>query len=213
MFENGRNIIANLKNVDSLPITTIGNSLVKGGINYIEVSLKSDDAYKNIETLANKFSNKIQVGAGDVVSSTEVHHVKKLGGRFIVSTHLSTEVVEITKQLGLVSCPGVNTLEEAHSATKIGADLLKLYPTLDISPSRLIKLKSELRSNVPIYMAGDINPSLLGEYYRYGVDIFGFDSDLFSDGMKAKTIIENTKLVCHNYDNISDSPRYFENIH
>ena len=159
------------------------------------------------------FSNKVQIGAGDVVNSAEVYDVKNSGGSFIVSTYLNTDVVENTKRLGLISCPGVNTLEEALFATKVGADILKLYPTLDFSPSKFKNLKYELPSNVPIYMAGDIHPSLLGEYYRYGVDIFGFDSDLFSDIMNSKSIIENTKMVCQNYDKNINSPRYFEKLH
>ena len=213
MIENGRNIIANLKNIDTADVTRIGNALVEGGINCIEVSLKADNAYTNIETLANKFSKDIHVGAGDVVNSAEVVNVMNSGGRFIVSTFLNFDVVENTKHLGLISCPGVNTMKEAQIATDLGVNLLKLYPTLDISPSKLIKFKYQLPPNVSLYMAGDLNPYLLGEYYQYGVDLFGFGSDLFPDRSKMDNIIANTKLVCHYYDNIIDSPRYFENIH
>ena len=78
------------------------------------------------------------------------------GGQLVVSPNANADVIRASKQLGLVSVPGVMTPTEAFAAMEAGADALKLFPAAALGPSYVkdIKVKKDLIntrsiSNVP----------------------------------------------------------------
>ena len=132
MFNSDRKLIAILRGIEPSEVSEIGEALVEGGINWIEVPLNSPDPYTSIESLVKKLDAVAQIGAGTVVSVDEVNSVLQSGGKFVVSPNCNRDVIESTKSAGLKSCPGVFTPTEAFDAISAGADILKVISSFNI---------------------------------------------------------------------------------
>ena len=63
------------------------------------------------------------------------------GGQLVVSPNANVDVIRASKQLGLVSVPGVMTPTEAFAAMEAGADALKLFPAAALGPSYVKDIK------------------------------------------------------------------------
>jgi 2-dehydro-3-deoxyphosphogalactonate aldolase len=63
-----------------------------------------------------------------VLKENEVKSVSDCGGQIIVSPNLNTLVIKKTKDLNMLSFPGVFTPTECFDALQSGADGLKFFP-------------------------------------------------------------------------------------
>src|SRR5205823_3228326 len=98
------------------------------------------------------------VGAGTVLSASDVARIAGAGGRIIVSPDANPEVISAAAAANLVSCPGYFTPSEAFAALRAGAHGLKLFPAEGASPTVLKAQKAVLPSDIPILPVGGIQP-------------------------------------------------------
>ena len=101
-----------------------------GGIRFIEITFSVPGADEVIRRLCT--DERVAVGAGTVLSVDDAKRAVKAGASYIVSPNLDEEVVRFTKKEGLVSIPGVCTPTEIHRAHKAGADIVKLFPFVEL---------------------------------------------------------------------------------
>jgi hypothetical protein len=78
----------------------------------------------NIEMLSQHFEDRMFIGAGTVMTPTQVELTKKAGGNFIISPDTFDKVINKTKDLGMVSIPGALTPTEIQNAHRFGADFV-----------------------------------------------------------------------------------------
>ena len=128
-------IVAILRGIQPEEAVEICQALVDGGIKLIEITMNSPRAIESIKLVVNHFENTdVEIGAGTVLTSEEVKAVADAGGKYIISPNCNPVVIQKTKELGLLSLPGVFTVSEAFTALDAGADFLKLFllhlPTL-----------------------------------------------------------------------------------
>ncbi len=201
MIDSGRKLIAILKGIKPIEAVEVGHALEQGGINCIEVSLKSpDEPFDSIKNLAYSPNVNVLVGAGDVTCPTQIEDVWNSGGDFIVSTNLNVPVIKETKLAGMISCCGVSTPTEVHNAIEAGADVLQLSPAAEFIPSKIKSLKEELIGSKILYLAGGVEPLRIKEYISYGVELFGFGSPLYRPDYDIGSITEKAKMLCKFYD-------------
>ena len=136
-YFGGCPLIAIIRGVTPDAAEAIGDAIYDSGIRIIEVPLNSPDPFTSIERLAAKFGERMLVGGGTVLSMEQVHKVQAAGGRIIVSPSTNRPVIELTAELGLVSCPGYFTPSKAFAALDAGATALKLFPAEAASPRLL----------------------------------------------------------------------------
>ena len=128
IFNERRPLIGILRGITPLEAESISDVLIEAGITIIEVPLNSPQPYKTIERMV-KFHGKSAIfGAGTVLHINEVQTVSDCGGQIIVSPNLNTLVVKKTKNLNMLSFPGVFTPTECFDALQAGADGLKFFP-------------------------------------------------------------------------------------
>jgi 2-dehydro-3-deoxyphosphogalactonate aldolase len=124
----GAPLVAILRGVRPEEAVAIGRALVAGGVRVIEVPLNSPDPLSSIAALATDLGGRALVGAGTVMTTTEVAAVADAGGRLIVSPTVDAEVIAATRARGLASLPGAFTPTEIAAAHRAGADAVKLFP-------------------------------------------------------------------------------------
>ena len=108
------------------------DAMYKGGIRLVEVTfdqagVTSDETTaSNIRTLVETFKDKVRIGAGTVITENQVELAYKAGAEYIISPDCYESVIKKTRELGMVSIPGVFTPTEAANAYRFGADFAKL---------------------------------------------------------------------------------------
>lgn len=166
----------------------IGQVLFDAGFRIIEVPLNSPDPLESISILAEHFENRAIIGAGTVLSTSDVNDVHGAGGQIIVSPNANLDVIRRSKALGLLSAPGVQTVTEAFSAIDAGADCLKFFPGEAISPVILKAMKAVLPASIPCLVVGGVTPEKMSSYFAVGASGFGLGSAVFKAGDDAKAV-------------------------
>ena len=89
------------------------------------------------------------------------------GAEFIISPDCCEAVIKKTRELGMVSIPGVFTPTEAANAHRFGADFAKLFPNSEVSISYLKALVTPL-SHIKFLAVGGVNHENLTDYLKAG---------------------------------------------
>jgi 2-dehydro-3-deoxyphosphogalactonate aldolase len=171
----------------------IGDAIYKGGIRIIEVPLNSPDPLESIERLANKFGERMLVGAGTVLDSADVDRVREVSGRLIVSPDTNAEVISAAAAAGMVSSPGYFTPSEAFTAIRAGATALKLFPAEGATPAVLKAQLAVIPKNVPVMAVGGITPDNMRPWLDAGAAGFGLGGGLYQPGQSPTATLEKAR--------------------
>lgn len=187
-------LIAILRGVRPDEAVAIGETLAEAGFAIIEVPLNSPSALASIRRLYDALGNRVLLGAGTVITPTQVRDVAAAGGRLIVMPHGDPEVVRAAKAAGLVCIPGVATPTEGFAALANGADGLKLFPAELLSPATLNALRSVFPADTRFFPVGGITPERMSDYVAAGAAGFGLGSALYRRGDRATQVAEKAKV-------------------
>ena len=195
-----RNIIAILRGVRPDEVLQIAACVVDSGITQIEVPMNSPDVFDSIQLLHDELAEHIAVGAGTVTSVNQVKTLESIGIDFIVSPNFDPEVVEVTKNAGMLSYPGVITPTECFSALNCGADGLKFFPASLLGEANLMALKAVLPDKIPLYMVGGVGPENFSSWLSAGATGFGIGSGIYKAGDTSQTVALKAKQIVQSYD-------------
>ncbi|GAA7033985.1 bifunctional 4-hydroxy-2-oxoglutarate aldolase/2-dehydro-3-deoxy-phosphogluconate aldolase [Helicobacter pylori] len=109
---------------DAVPLV---QSLVEGGIQIIEVTLRSSCALEAIELIA-KNVPKMHVGAGTILNPTQLEQAQNRGAEFLISPGLTIELLEYAKKKDIPLIPGISSSSEVMQALELGYSALKFFP-------------------------------------------------------------------------------------
>jgi 2-dehydro-3-deoxyphosphogalactonate aldolase len=186
-------LIAIIRGVRPDEAEAIGNAIYEGGIRIIEVPLNSPEPLKSIELLAQKFGERMLVGAGTVLDPTDVGRVREVGGRIIVSPDTNPEVISAAASAGLVSSPGYFTPSEAFVAIRAGATSLKLFPAEGATPSVLKAHLAVIPREVPILIVGGVQPDNMRPWLDAGATGFGLGGGLYKPGQSPAETLDKAR--------------------
>ena len=184
-------IVAIIRGVQPDEVLAVGRAILDAGIDTIEVPLNSPDPFRSIAILAEAFGAQALVGAGTVLTPTDVNKVREAGGQLVVSPNTNVDVIKRTKELGMISLPGFATATEAFSAIHAGADGLKLFPAGIGGPETIKALKAVLPSHMPVLAVGGVTPQNMAEFVKAGADGFGLGSTLYKPGLSVGDVAKN----------------------
>ncbi|GAA6833166.1 bifunctional 4-hydroxy-2-oxoglutarate aldolase/2-dehydro-3-deoxy-phosphogluconate aldolase [Helicobacter pylori] len=115
-------VIENIK--DAVPLA---QSLIEGGIQIIEVTLRSSCALEAIELIA-KNVPKMCVGVGTILNPTQLEQAQNRGAEFLISPGLTIKLLEYAKKKDMPLIPGVSSSSEVMQALELGYNALKFFP-------------------------------------------------------------------------------------
>ena len=105
----------------------LGEALLSGGINSIEVTLRTDAALDSIERLA-KGLPEICVGAGTILTEINARSAANAGARFAVSPGTTRLIIDACKAHNLPLLPGASTVSEMLTLHEAGFTAMKFFP-------------------------------------------------------------------------------------
>lgn len=105
----------------------LAEALCDGGINAVELTLRTDAAYHAIRNIRDA-RPEMRVGVGTVLTPAQAADVAELGAAFAVSPGLNPAVVEAARSLDLPFAPGIATPSDIEVAMSHGLRVLKYFP-------------------------------------------------------------------------------------
>lgn len=180
--------VAILRGITPEEVLSIGETLLKEGIQIIEVPLNSPRPFESIERLQKHFGEDALIGAGTVLRLEELLRVHEIGGQLIVSPHCDTALIQQTLNLHMVSIPGVFTPTEAFEAIHKGAHALKWFPAQGVSPSYFRAMNAVLPPDIPALAVGGVGPETMQMYWDAGLRGFGVGGALYKPGDTAEDV-------------------------
>jgi len=133
---NESSILKRLGNIGLIPVAILdtaahavplAQALCKGGIDTIEVTLRSDCALEGISLIKKQLPDFL-VGAGTVLNIEQAEKAVKAGADYIVSPGFSAELVTWCKQRLISVLPGCTTATEIQAAVGMGVTMVKFFP-------------------------------------------------------------------------------------
>lgn len=186
-------LIAVLRWITPQEVEDVTAVLVEAGFGLIEVPLNSPDPLNSIERLARRFGAETLIGAGTVMSPSDVTRVRNVGGTLIVMPHADVAVVKAAHEQSMACFPGVSTPTEGFAALQAGADGLKVFPAEAISPAVLKAWRAVFSNDIPLLPTGGISPESFPAWLAAGASGFGIGGNLYRPGRSLAEIRANAK--------------------
>lgn len=155
------------------------DAIVKGGINFIEITMTVPGAVDIIKELSEKYKNdeKIVIGAGTVLDPETARMVILAGAKFVVSPSLNPETVKLCNRYRIPVMPGIMTVKEAVEALELGVDILKVFPGNAFGPSIISAFKGPL-PQAQFMPTGGVAVDNVDKWFKAGVVAVGTGSNL-----------------------------------
>lgn len=141
----------------------ISEALLEGGLDVLEVVLRTDAALDCLEAIAKEFPNA-HVGAGTVLSAAQSEEVIRRGASFIVSPGLDPASVAVAAEAGLPILPGISTATELQAAWNLGLRTVKLFPASLVGGPKMLKALSSVYRDVRFMPTGGVSAANLKDY-------------------------------------------------
>lgn len=105
----------------------LAQALVDGGLNVLEITLRTPTAMAAMRSIARKVPGAI-VGAGTVLDPEQANDAMAAGARFLVSPGMTPRLLEAARGWTIPFLPGAATASEAMALADLGYRVLKFFP-------------------------------------------------------------------------------------
>ena len=116
----------------------LADALIEGGLPVAEITFRTDAARATIEAIA-KARPAMLVGAGTVLSETQVDQSLDAGARFALSPGLDAAVLAHATSRGLPFAPGIMTPTDLQAALRAGCRMVKFFPAMPAGGPSMLK--------------------------------------------------------------------------
>jgi 2-dehydro-3-deoxyphosphogluconate aldolase / (4S)-4-hydroxy-2-oxoglutarate aldolase len=164
--------IARFRRVAVVPVVTIEDAtaavpltraLLAGGIDVIEVTLRTPAAIEAIRRVAAEVPEAM-VGAGTVLTEAQMRESISAGAQFIVSPGLTPLLAEAGLAAPVPLLAGIATASEAMLAAEQGLTFLKFFPAEAIGGATALKALAAPLPHIRFCPTGGIDPVKAAAY-------------------------------------------------
>ena len=153
-------------------------AICEGGIPCAEITMTVDGALKALETVADRFGDKIILGAGTVLDPETARACMLAGAEFFVTPSLNVKTIEMAKRYSKAIFPGALTPTEILTAWEAGADAVKVFPCSALGGAKYIKAIRGPFPHIDLVPTGGVNLDTVGEFLAAGCSAVGVGSEL-----------------------------------
>jgi len=143
----------------------IVQALIDGGINTIEIVLRTREALEILAAIVKQFPH-CHIGAGTLLSPGKMHQAVSAGAKFMVSPGLNEELISTAENLPIPYLPGVMTPSEIMYAIERGFHFLKLFPANLAGGVAALKAYNAVFSQIKFCPTGGIDLNNLKDFSR-----------------------------------------------
>ncbi len=143
-------------------------AIYNGGVRAAEITMTVPGALKALEKLADRFGDKLMLGAGTVLDPETARACMLAGAQFFVTPTLKHATIEIAKRYSKVICAGALTPTEVLTAWEAGADVVKVFPANAVGGPKYIKALKGPLPQVEMIPTGGVNKETAGDFLKAG---------------------------------------------
>ncbi len=158
----GVSVIPVLQLEDTADAQPLARALVAAGLPVLEVTLRTQVALECIEAMAHVHG--VIVGAGTVLTPTQLSAAKQAGARFAVSPGATPALITASKSADLPLLPGAATASEVMALLEQGYDTQKFFPAEAAGGVETLKAIGAPIPQVSFCPTGGITPQTAPDY-------------------------------------------------
>lgn len=156
-----------------------------GGIRLFEFTNRGDFAtlvFAELNKWAHNECPDMIMGVGSVIDEGTAAMYIALGANFIVSPVIDEATARVCNKRKIAWSPGCGTVTEIHLAHELGAEVVKIFPGLQVGGPAFVKAVKGPMPWVSIMPTGGVSPDEenLKAWFEAGVTCVGMGSKLFS---------------------------------
>src|SRR5690606_33557850 len=150
---------------DEAHAVPVAEALLAGGIEVLEITLRSDAALPAIERLARDFPQAL-IGAGTVTNVEMAACALSAGARFLISPGLTPALLDAAAQGQVPLIPGISTVSELMTGLDRGYQSFKFFPAEAAGGIKALKAIAGPFPDVRFCPTGGITPDNALDYLR-----------------------------------------------
>jgi 2-dehydro-3-deoxyphosphogluconate aldolase/(4S)-4-hydroxy-2-oxoglutarate aldolase len=143
-------------------------AIYNGGIRAAEITMTVPGAIKALEKVADRFGDRLVLGAGTVLDPETARICMLAGAGFFVTPSLNVATIEMAKRYSKIICPGALTPTEVVTAWDAGADIVKIFPAGNMGGPKYIKALKGPLPHIEMIPTGGVNLETAGEFLKAG---------------------------------------------
>ena len=143
-------------------------AIYNGGIRAAEITMTVPGAVKALEKVADRFGDKIVLGAGTVLDPETARICMLAGAQFFVTPSLNVKTIEMARRYSKPICPGALTPTEVLTAWEAGADVVKVFPCGNMGGPKYLKALKGPFPQIEMIPTGGVNLETAGDFLRAG---------------------------------------------
>ncbi|HZM59582.1 MAG TPA: bifunctional 4-hydroxy-2-oxoglutarate aldolase/2-dehydro-3-deoxy-phosphogluconate aldolase [Vicinamibacterales bacterium] len=178
-------------------VHAVVDAVMAGGVRALEVTMTVPSAIDLIRELAAMLPSDFMLGAGAVLDEDTASRVIEGGARFVSSSVLRPELIDVCHDGGALAIPGCFSPTEIMTAWEAGADFVRLFPAASLGCSFITDVKAALPS-VKLIPTGGVSVENAGDWIRAGASAVGVGSALLDRdaiGVGYETIVDNARRI------------------
>ena len=143
-------------------------AIIAGGIGIAEITMTVPNVIHVVERLADRYGDKVLLGAGTVLDTETCRAALLAGAQFIVTPALDTRVIEMARRYSKPCIPGALTPTEVVTAWQAGADWVKIFPCGPVGGPSYIKALKGPFPQIEFVPTGGVNLETTPEFIKAG---------------------------------------------
>lgn len=148
---------------DAVPLA---KALCKGGLPVAEITFRTELA-KEAMALISKEVPSMLVGAGTVLTETQVDDAIDAGAKFIVSPGLNPKIVKYCQEKKIAILPGCANASDIEQAIELGLTTVKFFPAELLGGVKMIKALAAPYTKMTFMPTGGVNGNNVNDYLGY----------------------------------------------
>ena len=175
------------------------DAVLEGGIDCVEVTLTVRGALKAIEAVADRYGDRVLLGAGTVLDPESARACILAGAQFIVTPSLNVHTIEVARRYSKPIFPGGLTPTEVLAGWQAGADGIKVFPCSAVGGAKYIKALKAPFPQIELIPTGGVNLETIGEFLKAGCAAVGVGGEL----------VDGKAVATGDYQSIAERARQF----
>ena len=143
-------------------------AIISGGIGVAEITMTVPNAIRVMERVAERYGDKVLLGAGTILDPESCRAALLAGAEFIVTPSLDVRVIEMARRYSKPCFPGALTPTEVLTAWQAGADMVKIFPAGPVGGPKYIKARKGPFPQIDFVPTGGVNLETTPEFIKAG---------------------------------------------
>jgi 2-dehydro-3-deoxyphosphogluconate aldolase / (4S)-4-hydroxy-2-oxoglutarate aldolase len=153
-------------------------AISEGGISCAEITMTVQGAIKALEVVADRFGDKLILGAGTVLDPETARTCMLAGAQFFVTPALNVKTIEMAQRYSKPIFPGALTPTEVLTAWEAGGDAIKVFPASALGGASYIKALKGPFPHIEFVPTGGVNVDTVTAFLQAGSCAVGVGSEL-----------------------------------